>query len=271
MVRDGLAIASTTASIERQKMETRRWFVHSATKRPDVEHWHGTAWPGPAQNWWVHDPGPDWLSSRVGGCPLKRPCACACSSALLRIPLRGATDHLREGEKIFAFLDDVSLVCTPDRVLEVFRIVENALWTHSKISVDCGKTHLWNRIGVTPTGSEELTRAAGEEHPQAVVWRGDQCLPVEQQGSPFWDHQWDTTSSLMKKVTEHQTLLERIPQVSDVQFAWLLCSTALQPEQIAGCAQSGPICPSVRYSARPRRSGIPVLDLGGACEVIRVQ
>ena len=46
----------------------------------------GTAWPstqlvdarsGPTQNW-VHDPGPDWLSSRVkseGGGPQKRPCS----------------------------------------------------------------------------------------------------------------------------------------------------------------------------------------------------
>ena len=79
---------------------------------------------------------------------------------LTSLSLRSVADHLREGEKIFAFLDDVYLVCTPDRVLEVFRIIENALWTHSKISVHCGKTQLWNRSGVTPTGSEEFTRAA---------------------------------------------------------------------------------------------------------------
>ena len=147
-------------------------------------------------------------------------------SLALHPSLRSAADHLRDGEKIFAFLDDVHLVCTPDRVLEVFRIIENALWTYSKISVHCGKTQLWNRSGVTPTGSEELTRAAREEHPQAVVWRGDQSLPVEQQGvtvlgSPV-GHDEFIRVKLMKKVTEHQTLLERIPLVSDVQSAWLL-------------------------------------------------
>ena len=54
---------------------TRLWCVFStATERLDVEHRQGTAWPstqlvdarsGHSQNWSVHDPGPDWLSSRV--------------------------------------------------------------------------------------------------------------------------------------------------------------------------------------------------------------
>ena len=37
-------------------------------------------------------------------------------SLALHPSLRSAADHVREGEKIFAFLDDVHLVCTPDRV-----------------------------------------------------------------------------------------------------------------------------------------------------------
>ena len=44
-------------------------------------------------------------------------------------------DLLREGEKFFAFLDDVYLICKPERVLEIFRLIENALWIHSRISV----------------------------------------------------------------------------------------------------------------------------------------
>ena len=80
----------------------------------------------------------------------------------------------------------------------MFRIIENVLWIHSRISVHCGKTQLWNRSGTTPRGCE-LTRAARVLNPQAVGWRGDRHLPVEQ-------------------VTEHQTLLERIPLVCDVQF-----------------------------------------------------
>ena len=51
-------------------------------------------------------------------------------------------DLLREGEKFFALLDDVYLICKPERVLEIFRLIESALWIHSRISVHCGKTHL---------------------------------------------------------------------------------------------------------------------------------
>ena len=54
---------------------------------------------------------------------------------------------LREGEKLLAFLDDVYLVCKPERVLEVFRLIENTLWVHSRISVHCGKTQLGTAVG----------------------------------------------------------------------------------------------------------------------------
>ena len=75
-----------------RRRSTRRWSVHStATERPDTVQRYGTAWPstqhvdarsGHAQNWWVHIPGLDWLSSRVkleGGGPQKRPCFCVSS------------------------------------------------------------------------------------------------------------------------------------------------------------------------------------------------
>ena len=117
------------------------------------------------------------------------------------------------------------LICKPERVLEIFRLIENALWIHSRISVHCGKTQLWNRSGTTPRGCEDLTRAARVLNPDAVVWRGDHRLPAVQGvvvlGSPV-GHDEFIKAKLMSKVTEHQTLLERIPLVRDVQSAWLL-------------------------------------------------
>ena len=71
-----------------------------------------------------------------------------------------------------------------------------------------------------------ISRAARALNPDAVVWRGDHRLPVVQQGvvvlgSPV-GHDEFIKAKLMSKVTEHQTLLERIPLVRDVQSAWLL-------------------------------------------------
>ena len=51
--------------------------------------------------------------------------------------------QLEDGEKLFAFLDDVHVICRPTRVLQVFKLLEK---------------------------------------PDAVVWRGDTQLAPQQQG-----------------------------------------------------------------------------------------
>ena len=45
-----------------------------------------------------------------------------------------------------------------------------------------GKTQLWNRSGVVPTGAQALTEAAQRLDPEAIVWRGDVSLPPQEQG-----------------------------------------------------------------------------------------
>ena len=46
------------------------------------------------------------------------------------------------------------------------------LATHPHIHVHHGKTQVWNRGGVEPSGMEEIARAARVVKPDAVVWRG---------------------------------------------------------------------------------------------------
>ena len=43
-----------------------------------------------------------------------------------------------------------------------------------------GKTKLWNRSGVVPTGTEALTEAAKISDPDAIAWRGDVSLPPQE-------------------------------------------------------------------------------------------
>ena len=79
--------------------------------------------------------------------------------------------QLQDGEKLFAFLDDIHVVCPrPDRVLPVHAIIQRELWTHARIRVHNGKTHVWNMSGVRPAGCDMLQRLA-EQH----VSRG-QCV-----------------------------------------------------------------------------------------------
>ena len=68
--------------------------------------------------------------------------------------LEADQNWLRDGAKLFAFLDDVYLVCTPGRVADVLKIVEEELMAHANISLHLGKTQVWNRSGVVPAGIE---------------------------------------------------------------------------------------------------------------------
>ena len=43
---------------------------------------------------------------------------------------------LQHGEAVFAFLDDIYIICEPDRVVFLFRLVQEALWRHARIDVN---------------------------------------------------------------------------------------------------------------------------------------
>ena len=80
-------------------------------------------------------------------------------------------------------------------------------------------------------GAQRLSRSSRSSsvgHSRAVVWRGDRSLPTCQQGFkvlgiPF-GHQDFISNFLRGKIASHQTLLDRIPAIPDVQCAWLLLS-----------------------------------------------
>ena len=135
---------------------------------------------------------------------------------------------LRAGERIFAFLDDIYVVCSPERVGDVYKLVEHALRTKTGISIHLGKTKLWNAEGRKPGVADALTRAAQKEKPEAMVWRGDQSLPTVKQGLTVLGvpvgHPDYIASELAQKTDEQSLLFERIPHVGDVQAAWLLLS-----------------------------------------------
>ena len=71
-----------------------------------------------------------------------------------------------------------------------------------------------------------MTKIARRTVKDAVLWRGDQNLPVGQQGIrvlgvPIGQEEY-IKNHLAKKSDEHQVLMDRIPLVQDLQAAWLL-------------------------------------------------
>ena len=96
--------------------------------------------------------------------------------------LQAVAVQLQHGEKLFALLDDMYVVCPrPDRVLPVHAIIHRELWTNARIRVLYGKTHVWNMSGVRPVGCDMLQRLAEQHDPEARVWTGSE-VPAAEQG-----------------------------------------------------------------------------------------
>ena len=49
--------------------------------------------------------------------------------------LMAVAARLQEGERLLAFLDDLYIVTSPDRTVEVHNILREELWRHARISV----------------------------------------------------------------------------------------------------------------------------------------
>ena len=139
--------------------------------------------------------------------------------------LKAVARSLEEGERLFAFLDDLYVLCRPDRVQAVHRTMVQELWDHARISLHNGKTKVWNRGGIAPSGWSNLQQMASKEDPDAVVWRGDTFLPTSRQGllilgTPV-GHDFVKEQLLIRR-EKHDVLLQRIPAVPHLQAAWLL-------------------------------------------------
>ena len=64
--------------------------------------------------------------------------------------LCAVSDRLLPTERLLPFLDDLYVICSPERVLHVHRVLQEELCVHSRIQVHHGKTQVWNRAGVPP-------------------------------------------------------------------------------------------------------------------------
>ena len=53
--------------------------------------------------------------------------------------------QLQLGELVFAHMDDIYVIATPDRVLAVYNLLQVELWRHARIWVHSGKTQVWNK------------------------------------------------------------------------------------------------------------------------------
>ena len=86
------------------------------------------------------------------------------------------SERLQEGELLFAFLDDLYIKSSPSRAVECSHILRQELWRQCRISLNNGKTRLWNRAGFFSRED-----AARMDDPETMVWKGNPELHLCQQ------------------------------------------------------------------------------------------
>ena len=69
------------------------------------------------------------------------------------------TDALLPGEHLFVYSADIYIVCLPERVTTIHRLLEQLLEHYARIQVHLGKTQVWNRGGHVRPGCQ-----AGSSH-----------------------------------------------------------------------------------------------------------
>ena len=70
--------------------------------------------------------------------------------------LKDVQGHLENDELLFAFLDDVYVVCLSHRVRSIFNLLDDRLSRLLGIRLYEGKTRVWNKAGECPEETAEL-------------------------------------------------------------------------------------------------------------------
>ena len=148
--------------------------------------------------------------------------------ALFSLGQKGALEavqtNLEEGEGLYAFLDDVYAVSSPHRVRAIYDLLAQHLEARTSIRLNSGKTRIWNTAGHQPANITSL----GSE-----VWVGNMQLPPQQRGitvlgAPVGTREYKQ-HHLQQLQTEHNTLLQQLPHLQDLQASWWLLLYCASP------------------------------------------
>ena len=127
---------------------------------------------------------------------------------------------------LYAFLDDVYAVSSPHRVRAICDLLAQHLEARASIRLNSGKTRIWNTAGHQPANITSL----GSE-----VWVGNMQLPPQQRGitvlgAPVGTREYKQ-HHLQQLQTEHNTLLQQLPHLQDLQASWLLLLWCASPRR----------------------------------------
>ncbi len=125
---------------------------------------------------------------------------------------------LLPGEDLAAFLDDVYVLCRPERVRVVYNALEEASHRVAGIALHTGKTRIWNRNQNPPPDIGDLGGDTGAWSAEGVVLLG---VPV---GTEEF-----VRGHAQERLDEEKRLLNEVRDLPDPQCSWQILSRCAVP------------------------------------------
>ena len=157
--------------------------------------------------------------------------------------LEEAKREMLSGEFLFAFLDDIYVVCSQARVRTVFNLLSEKLFAGAGIRLHTGKTRVWNKAGICPPNVGDL----GPE-----VWNAE---GIKILGTPVGSDALVQVAS-EDRLEEERRLWEAIPWVPDVQCGWQILLQCAGP-RCHHFLRTVPPSQSVQPKATTQGCGMP--------------
>ena len=138
--------------------------------------------------------------------------------------LKRVKEQMLPGEHLFAYLDDIYVLCKPERVRPLYDLLKQTLKDDTGLDLNEGKTRVYNKAGREPEG----VRALGPE-----VWVGGADREAAKRGlkvlgTPVGTPEY--SAALGAKWTEKESkLLELLPLLPNLQATWLLLLNCAGP------------------------------------------
>ena len=191
----------------------------SVPKARDALPFVRLSYGGPTEYTWADANGQQHLIRQAEGGEQGDPLMPLLFALGIHDALREVAERLQPGEDLAAFLDDVYVLCKPDRVRTIYDMLREALGRRAGIELHSGKTKVWNRGGHVPPGIGDLGGEEGAWSPHGVILLG---VPV---GTPeFVQRHAD------ERLADERRLLDEIARLPDPQCAWQLLSKCAVPK-----------------------------------------
>ena len=131
--------------------------------------------------------------------------------------LERAKQQLHEDDFVVAFLDDLYVKTTRERAKAAFDAVAAAVEAHAGVKTNLGKLRAWSRAGGPPP-------PGFDEPPYADAWTADR--PAAENGlrilgTPVGTPEF-AAAHARERLEEERRLLAHLPELPDLQCAWLL-------------------------------------------------